>query len=152
MAHAFDALLRGPEVDPHRVAVVGHDYGAMYAALLAARDPRVAALAALAPDATWEHWFLAYWLDYTGDRAAAYARLFAGLQPVAAVAAVARRRPVLLQFADDDPYVDEATRQRFGVAAPAATVGVHHDAGHHLDLAALTERTAWLTRVLRLPY
>jgi pimeloyl-ACP methyl ester carboxylesterase len=151
MAYAFDALLRRPEVDPRRVAVVGHDYGAMYGALLAARDPRVAALAALTADATWEHWFLAYWLGYEGERATAYARLFAGLQPVDAVATVARRRPVLLQFADDDPYIDEATWERFRAAAPAATLGVYHGAGHQLDLAALTERTAWLTRVLRLP-
>lgn len=151
MAHAFHALLRRPEVDPRRVAVVGHDYGAMYAPLLAAREPRVAALAALAPDATWEHWFLAYWLGYEGDQATAYARLFTGLQPVDAVAAVARRRPVLLQFADDDQFIDAATRDRFRTAAPGATLGLHPGAGHHLDLAALTERTAWLTRALRLP-
>jgi dienelactone hydrolase len=148
MRRALDALLRRPEVDPHRVAVVGHDYGAMYGALLAAADPRVRALAALTPDATWAHWFLAYWLQRDDP---AYAALFARLEPVDAVARVAAHRPVLLQFADDDEYVDAATRDRFRAAAPAATQTVFHRAGHRLDLAALQERTAWLTRVLGLP-
>jgi dienelactone hydrolase len=148
MRRALDALLRRPEVDPRRVAVVGHDYGAMYGALLAAADPRVAALAALTADATWAHWFLAYWLQRDDP---AYAALFAGLEPVDAVARVAAHRPVLLQFADDDPYIDAATRDRFRAAAPGATRTVFPGAGHRLDLAALQERTAWLTRVLGLP-
>ena len=150
-ARTLDALLDRPEVDGRRVAVVGHDYGAMYGALLAARDRRVSALAALTPDATWEHWFLAYWLGYEGPAAAAYARLFAAVQPVDAVARVAANRPVLLQFADDDGYIDAATRDRFDAAAPAADLRVYPRAGHHLDLAALSDRTAWLNRVLRLP-
>lgn len=145
---ALDALLVRPEVDPGRVAVVGHDYGAMYGALLADRDPRVRALAALTPDATWSHWFLAYWLRRADP---AYERLFAGLEPVDAVARVAADRPVLLQFADDDSYVDAAVRDRYRRAAPAASVTVHTRAGHPLDLAALTARTDWLTRVLEVP-
>jgi dienelactone hydrolase len=148
MRRALDALLRRPEADPHRVAVVGHDYGAMYGALLAAADPRVSGLAALTPDATWAHWFLAYWLQREDP---AYAALFAGLEPVDAVARVAAHRPVLLQFADDDEYIDAATRDRFRAAAPAATQTVFPAAGHRLGLAALQERTAWLTRVLDLP-
>jgi dienelactone hydrolase len=151
LTRALDALLDRPEVADRRVAVVGHDYGAMYAALLAARDRRVSGLAALAPDATWEHWFLAYWLGFEGPAAEAYARLFAGLEPVDAIAAVAAHRPVLLQFADDDGYIDAATRARFAAAAPSADLRVYPRAGHHLDLAALTDRTAWLDRVLRLP-
>ena len=151
LTRVLDTLLAQPEVTDRRVAVVGHDYGAMYGALLAARDRRVSALAALAPDATWEHWFLAYWLGYEGPAAEAYARLFAGVQPVDAVGRVAGRRPVLLQFADDDVYVDAATRDRFATAAPAADLRVYPGAGHYLDLAALTDRTAWLDRVLRLP-
>ncbi|HZB48236.1 MAG TPA: prolyl oligopeptidase family serine peptidase [Mycobacteriales bacterium] len=151
LRHALDALLARPEVDGRRVAVVGHDYGAMYGALLAAGDRRVSALAALAPDAAWESWFLAYWLGYEGPAAEAYARLFAAVQPVDAMGAVATERPVLLQFADDDQYVDAAVRARFAAAAPAARLEVYRRAGHHLDLAALADRTAWLDRVLRLP-
>lgn len=152
---ALDRLAGRPEVERGRLAVVGHDYGAMHGALLAAADRRVTALAALAADATWEHWFLNYWLGYEGPRAEAYARLFAGVQPVDAVARVAADRPVLLQFAGQDQYIDAATRARFTAAAPAATVELYQRAGHDLaladGLAALTARTAWLSRVLRLP-
>ncbi|HZB48235.1 MAG TPA: hypothetical protein VE547_04010, partial [Mycobacteriales bacterium] len=123
------ALLAGltalPEVDGGQVVVVGHDYGAMYGALLAAREPRVAGLVALAPDATWERWFLACWLGRDSPTAAAYPALFAGLQPVDAVRTVAAHRPVLLQFADDDQYVDAAVRARFAAAAPAARLEVY---------------------------
>ena len=49
------------------------------------------------------------------------------------------------------PRSAAAVRARFAAAAPAAQLTVHPRAGHHLDLAALTERTAWLDRVLRLP-
>ena len=124
MAAALAALAELPEVDDNQVVVVGHDYGAMYGALLADREPRVAGLAALAPDATWEHWFLAYWLGRDSPAAAAYPELFAGLQPVDAVARVAAHRPVLLQFADDDGYVDAAVRARFDTAAPTAAQGL----------------------------
>ena len=71
------------------------------------------------------------------------------LQPVDAVRTVAAHRPVLLQFADDDGYVDADVRARF--AATAAETRVYPHAGHHLDRAALTDRTAWLDWVLRLP-
>jgi pimeloyl-ACP methyl ester carboxylesterase len=148
-AAALAALTELPEVDGNQVVVVGHDYGAMYGALLAAREPRIAGLAALAPDATWEHWFLAYWLGVDSPAAAAYPDLFAALQPVEAVARVAAHRPVLLQFADDDGYVDAAVRTRF--AAAGTEPKVYPRAGHHLDLAALTDRAAWLQWVLRLP-
>ena len=36
----IDLLLARGDVDPARIAVVGHDYGAMYAILLAGVDPR----------------------------------------------------------------------------------------------------------------
>lgn len=154
LTRALDLLTGRHGVDGRRVAVVGHDYGAMHGSLLAARDRRVAAFAALAPDATWENWFLTFWLGYEGEQAAAYTRLFAGIEPVDAVGRIAARRPVLLQFAANDFYIDAATRARFTAAAPAAETHVYARAAHDLQLndgrAALTDRTAWLERVLRL--
>jgi pimeloyl-ACP methyl ester carboxylesterase len=78
-------------VDRARTAVVGHDYGAMYGALLASSDPAVHAAVLATPDATWGHWFVKYWLGFTGQRAAKYKALFAGLQPVRHVCP--RKRP-----------------------------------------------------------
>jgi pimeloyl-ACP methyl ester carboxylesterase len=152
LRRALDLLAGRPEVDRRRVAVVGHDYGAMHGSLLAVRDRRVAGFAAIAADATWENWFLKFWLGYEGEQAAAYTRLFADLEPVDSVARIAARRPVLLQFAENDFFIDAATRARFTAAAPSAEVHVYARAGHDLQLndglAALTDRSAWLDRVL----
>jgi dienelactone hydrolase len=145
---ALAALAALPEVDASQVVIVGHGYGAMYAALLAAREPRVAGLVALTPDATWEHRFLAHRLGAGGPAAAAYPELFADLQPLDAVAAVAAHRPLLLQFGEQDRHVDAAVRARF---AAVAEPRVYPRAGHRLDRAALTDRAAWLDWVLRLP-
>lgn len=69
-------LISRQYVSRSRVAVVGHDYGAMYGALLANADPRVHAAVLATPDATWGHWFVKYWLGYTGERAERYDALF----------------------------------------------------------------------------
>src|SRR5215217_8113140 len=39
--HALDALLAQPSLDKTRIAIVGHDFGAMWGALATAADPRV---------------------------------------------------------------------------------------------------------------
>jgi dienelactone hydrolase len=43
LRRALDVLLAQPGIDKTRVALVGHDFGAMYGALAAAADPRVTA-------------------------------------------------------------------------------------------------------------
>jgi dipeptidyl aminopeptidase/acylaminoacyl peptidase len=41
VTRAYRTLLAQPGVDPRRTAVVGHDYGAMYGAMLAQREQMV---------------------------------------------------------------------------------------------------------------
>ena len=41
LRRALDVLLAQPGVDPKRIAYVGHDFGAMYGAVLAGVDRRV---------------------------------------------------------------------------------------------------------------
>jgi dienelactone hydrolase len=79
-------LIANKSVNPTRVGLVGHDYGAMYGALLANRNRHVHAAVLAAPDATWGHWFVKYWLGFTGQRATRYDALFSHLQPVRHVA------------------------------------------------------------------
>jgi hypothetical protein len=122
----------------------------MYASVLAARDRRVAGLVAMTPDATWENWFLKYWLGFTGAAAGAYAALFDGIEPAVAVGTVAARRPVLLQFAETDIFIDAATRARFAAAAPSAVLTTYTGVGHELGVGALADRTPWLDDLLRL--
>ena len=55
---ALDVLLAQGSADPARVAIVGHDFGAMYGALAAAADPRVTHLVYMAGSGSMGEWFL----------------------------------------------------------------------------------------------
>lgn len=145
----LDQLVAVRSVDRSRVAIVGHDYGAMYGALLADLDPDVAAAVLATPDATWGHWFVKYWLGYTGEQADAYDSLFNKLQPVDHASRLGARE--LFQWAGEDIYVTPAVRQQFATAAPRAKVDLYPGADHQLTDAAITDRDAFLERVLALP-
>jgi dienelactone hydrolase len=145
---ALDVLIGNRYVDRSRIAIVGHDYGAMYGALLADENPTVSAAVLATPDATWGHWFVKYWLGYTGKKAAEYEALFSSLQPVRHVSRLGSRE--LLQWAGNDIYVSAGVRSRFAQAAPPARVDLYHDVDHQLVTQAQTDRDAFLEEVLHL--
>jgi dienelactone hydrolase len=145
---ALDALLARPDVDPHRVGLVGHDYGAMFGALLIDQDPRVKAAVLATPDATWANWFLAYFgLNLTGPAAAAYTAQLAPLDPVRHLTRLGGA--LSLQFADRDQYIDAGQRAAVAAAAPGATVTVYHGE-HQLTDQARADRDAFLAARLGL--
>jgi hypothetical protein len=135
-------------VNRSRIAVVGHDYGAMYGALLANSDRRVHTAVLATPDATWGHWFVKYWLGFTGQRAARYDALFAGLQPVHQVSRLGRRE--LFQWAGQDIFVSASVRKQFARAAPHARVKFYPTSDHQLTTAAQADRDTFLSRQLGL--
>ena len=55
---ALDVLLAQPGIDATRVAVVGHDFGAMWGALAAAADPRVTHFVYMAGTRSFTDWYL----------------------------------------------------------------------------------------------
>jgi pimeloyl-ACP methyl ester carboxylesterase len=140
-------LANRADVDPTRVAVVGHDYGAMYAALLARTDRHVHAAVLETPDATWENWFLKFWLGFEGDQATQYAATFAGLEPVSAIHGLGSR--IYLQFADDDFFIPEEVRTAFATSDPGAKISLYA-AEHELNTDATADRLAWLETELSL--
>jgi dienelactone hydrolase len=137
------------EVDRSRIALVGHDYGAMYGALLADQDRRVSAAVFEAPDATWSNWFATYWLGLEGDARAAYDQLFDGLDPVEHTARLGSH--VLFQWAGRDIYVTPEVRAAYAASSPAAKVLLYDRAEHQLTDAAQTDRDAFLAEQLHLP-
>ena len=149
---ALDHLAGQPGVDPARIAVVGHDYGGMYGALLAERDERVSTLVLQASDATWSNWFSAYWLQLEGTARDEYDALFAGLDPVDHVARLADRLGdgVLFQWAGRDTFVDEAARAAYARANPRARSQVYERAEHILDDHAAADLLPFLTERLGL--
>jgi dienelactone hydrolase len=149
---AFHAALRRleavPSVNSSRLAIVGHDYGAMFGALLADRSPEVSALVLDAPDATWGNWFSTYWLGYEGAHRRHYASLFARLDPVRHTSELGRH--VLFQWAGQDIYVTEHTRELYAAHSPRAKTLLYADADHQLTDAAAADRDAFLAGQLHL--
>jgi dienelactone hydrolase len=141
-------LLAKSYVSGPRIAVVGHDYGAMYGALLANSDTRVHTAVLATPDATWGHWFVKYWLGFTGSRAARYKALFASLQPVRHVSRLGSHE--LFQWAGNDIFVSASVRKRFAAAAPLSPVDFYPAADHQLDAAAQIARDKFLAAELGL--
>jgi dienelactone hydrolase len=136
-------------VDPSRVAIVGHDYGAMFGALVADRDSSVSALVLDAPDATWGNWFATYWLGYEGAQRRHYVELFRALDPVHHTGRLGAS--VLFQWAGEDVYVTPRTRDAYAASSPHARAILYPTADHQLTDAAAADRDAFLAAQLHLP-
>jgi dienelactone hydrolase len=145
---ALDWLTARRYVDRSRIGVVGHDYGAMYGALLANSDHRVHTAVLATPDATWGHWFVKYWLGFTGERATRYDALFAGLQPAHHVSRLGGRE--LFQWAGRDIFVSASVRRQFARNAPHARVDFYATSDHQLTSAAQADRDTFLQHQLGL--
>jgi cephalosporin-C deacetylase-like acetyl esterase len=146
---ALDVLLSQAAIDPARVAIVGHDFGAMYGALAAAADPRVTHLVYMAGSGSMGGWFLFEPKREGSDREAFLSKL----RPLDPTLALARfsPRPVLLQFGSKDRFVsnDDASAQADAVKG-AKTVKTYEGAEHELTYTAVRDRIAWLKEQFRL--
>jgi dienelactone hydrolase len=146
----LDLLVDRPEVDPERLAVVGHDYGAMHAIAEVAGDDRVKALVVIAATPRWSDWNLPFWglkedhLDYD--------RRMRDLDPIERMKDLAGR-PILLQFGERDwfiaPMSGWAFRRAGGGEASVdlKTYDAEHDMRHP---EARSDRAAFLSRTLGL--
>ena len=135
-------------VDPARIAMVGHDFGAMYSSIVFGADPAPVGLVMMAPTARWADWFLRYW--QIDDPETDYLAAMAPLDPVAWLPRGAER-PILLQFADHDQYVSEAVAAEIASAVGSTAEVRNYDAGHELSEEARAERAEWLADLLELP-
>lgn len=148
----LDLLLARGDVDPARIAVVGHDYGAMYSILLAGVDPRPSVYVLMAATPHHADWNIPFWLAPGGlDDAgqAAYREGMAILDPMTAVATAAPAT-ILFQFARDDAYIPEAAALAFYAAASSPKRLELFDAEHPLNDEATASRLTWLRAQLGL--
>ncbi|HZO69492.1 MAG TPA: prolyl oligopeptidase family serine peptidase [Kribbellaceae bacterium] len=146
---ALDYLARQEGVDRSRLAIAGHDYGAMYATVLAQADRRVKATVLVALDARWANWFNMFWIGLEGPAEAAYFAVFAGLDPVDNVSRLGARQ--LFQWSDPDFFIPAAIRAQFAAAAPNAIVKTYTRTDHSLDLTTTeSNRIAFLATQLGL--
>ena len=144
----LDLLAERPDVDEDRLAVVGHDFGAMLASIVAAREQRVRAAVLIAPTPRWGDWFLPFW-EIREDRSG-YLQALEPLDPQAQMASIAPR-PVLLQLAERDyfvPLMAGLELRRASGESHALDVR-QYDADHEMDGDdARRDRDAFLAEVL----
>lgn len=148
LRRALDMLLSIPDVDRQRIAYVGHDFGAMYGAVLAGVDRRPKAWALQAGTTSFSDWFL------LGEKldAAERQRVIEKLAPLDPIRFIgeAKPAPVLLQFGRLDEYVPAAKAQAFFDSAREPKDVKYYDAGHALNAAAVRDRQNWLREKLGL--
>jgi dienelactone hydrolase len=158
LRRGLDLLAARADVDPKRLAYVGHSFGAQWGAILAAVDRRVktAVLMGGVPDQS-------AILVEGEDPAAVELRkgtpkekLAKFLRSAARTDAVhyvghAPPTPLLFQFARFERYFTEAAMKRYAKAATGPKEVKWYDTGHDLnDVQALLDRADWLRAKVRL--
>lgn len=147
LRRSLDVLLHRPGIDASRVAIVGHDLGAMFGAIVAGVDHRVRALVLMAGDPCLsDRYLLGQKLNVAREDA-----VKKRLSPLCPVLYLPRATgPVFLQFANKDPLVSRQSAQLMANAAPEPKRVRFYDLGHELNRQARTERTEWLMLRLHL--
>ena len=144
----LDLLSARSDVDPDRLAVVGHDFGGMLATLAAAEEDRLKALVVVAATPRWGDWFLVFW-DIAEDRID-YLRAMRPLDPIEVIGRAAPAT-ILLQFGKRDFYIAAMSGLEFHGAAPEDSELAAYEAGHDMRLPEIrADRRAFLARVLGL--
>ena len=147
LRRALDLLLAQPGVDPNRIAFVGHDFGGMAGALMAAVDRRPQHWVFMAVTPKFSDWYL---LGKQHPDRAAYVKRLEELDTLASVER-AHARGYLFQFSGPDKFVSAANARAFFESAPEPRGVYYYDAEHDLDVpAAHDDRLNWLSDQLAL--
>ena len=147
LRRALDVLqLQG--VDPNRIAYVGHDFGAMFGALLAGVDSRPRVFVLMAGVPTMSQWYL---LGKTHPQREAYVAALDALDIRKSLSA-SHAKGFLFQFAAKDHYVKREDAAAFFEAAPLPRGLFIYDADHDLETPqAHADRLSWLSEQLLAP-
>ena len=150
LRRSLDVLEKTAGVDPKRLAYVGHDFGAMYGALVAGADTRPAWFVFMTPALTFSQWFLLDTQRPPADRNAYVAQMAAF--DVTAALTRASFSGSLTQFGAHDECVTSTDAAAFARALPAGDRTVKtYDTSHALATDAATDdRRQWLGKKLGL--
>ena len=147
---ALDLLISQAQVDRKRLGFVGHDYGAMYGAIVSGVEKRVKTYVLMAGLSNFSDWSLKYWPASAAKGEAAYRHAISALDPINFVSAAAPAA-LLFQFANNDKYIPKEAASAYALAASQPKQVIWYDALHDLNIeAARNDRRQWLTRHLGL--
>lgn len=150
LRRAVDVLLAQPTVDPERLAYVGHDFGAMYGAILSGVDTRLHAYVLMAGNPLMSNWFLLGPNNLDEAELAHYINDIAVFDPVYYVAHAAPAS-LFFQFATRDQYITPEDAQAFIDAASDPKQAEYYRGGHQfIGEDDETDRLEWLTEQLAL--
>lgn len=141
LRRALDLLVEIPGVDPDRVAVVGHDFGAMYGALLCVVDDRPSGCVFLQGTARWSDWLARYWSGPSDEGLDRYAANMADLDPIAYLQG-SDSISWLFQFSEDDTFVPVVVAEAIADAAPEPKQLEFYSGAHRLTGG--DDRIQWL--------
>lgn len=146
LRQAIDILLAQPGVDADNFAYVGHDFGAMYGAVMGSVDPRPKSYVLMAGTPRFPDWFL-YYPQLEGQARQEFIDSFTAFDPVTVIPDLAPA-PVLFQFGDNDPHVPKERGKEFYEAAGDPKEVRWYAAGHGLNEDAQKDRVAWVSEKL----
>lgn len=145
LQRALDKLLAEPNIDPQRIAYVGHDFGAMYGALLAGTDPRPQWYVLMAGTPSFSQWYL---LGTKPADVDAYTKQMAALDPKNFLPN-SKARGFFFQFSTRDAYITPERELEFFELAPLPRTLALYDSDHSLRTpAAFADRLVWLEEKL----
>jgi dienelactone hydrolase len=158
MRRAIDLLLSRADVDPNRVAYIGHSFGAQWGAILTAVDRRLKATVLMAGAAEEADLLLRSDNPQLVELRATlpkgqletYLNVLEDLNAINYVR-YAEPTPLLLQFANFEQYFNRASMERYAAAATEPKTVLFYDSAHELnDPQAMKDRFDWLAKRLAL--
>jgi len=158
LRRGMDLLLARPDVDPKRLAYVGHSYGAQWGSILSAVDKRMKTSVLMAGVAEMADILLRSddpgMVDFRKTQPAGQLEKYWQVTgDIDAIHFVGKAAPIplLLQFANYEQYFDKASMQHYVAAASDPKKVLYYDTGHDLnDPQALEDRYDWLLKSINL--
>lgn len=146
----LDVLLTRTDVDPKRIAYVGHDFGAMYGSILAGIDRRAKSYVLVAGTTTFHDWFLTYWKPAPADKQEEYRAGMAAFDPIRYVDHAAPGA-LFFQFSTSDRFIPNTTAEEFYNAASNPKSVKWYPVPHQMKNDDITnDRLDWLNKQLEL--
>jgi dienelactone hydrolase len=135
LRRGLDVLLAQPNIDAGKIAYVGHDFGAMYGALMSAEDRRAKAYVFIAGASDFNQWML----FGVPDDQPGLAEYKARMEALAPSRFVERTAPaaILFQFGSEDFYTPQDDYMAFYNAASAPKELQVYESEHAMDSAEI---------------